>query len=630
MRALFSVLALGTVAAFAVRLLLHASGGPAPHLPPVPAVPLALALLTLGWLAGHVVRQFWAGASTGWADGGALLALGVHVALAPGPREGVPLDGVPLLYALLDVWALQGRARRTAVRTVLGGAVLLGAAAVHARLSGQPAVPLLAPQMLGHLLGLACTAFTLHVLARTLPLHDEAAARERALRAAAGLLSEASSRETVEAAALAAAEALLAPSRVHCVGLLRPMPAGGFLAVALQKPPHTEPPAEGRGADSDGPQGGGTLLECGRLEVDGLVRGPAPMRLAGLARRAFGLPPRGPPLHLFPLDTAGEAQGALVVEGLLASDARAAAETLAANVALALRALEHSEARFRSLVQHASDLILVVDAGGALRYASPSLERLLGHLPEHLEGVPLSVLLEPAAAEEAQGLLARAAQGAPLPPRTSWRLRHRDGTWCDVELLCTNLLGDPHVRGLVLNGRDVRERTRLEQQLTHLAYHDPLTGLGNRALFRKCVETALGRAPAAAPPPAVLYLDLDDFKAVNDRLGHAAGDQLLFTVAERMRRALRSTDLAARLGGDEFAVLLEGLSADEVAGVAARLLQSVQAPLTLEGREVRVGASVGVAVASPGTSVDGLLRQADGAMYAAKGGGKGRLSLASG
>jgi diguanylate cyclase (GGDEF)-like protein len=166
-------------------------------------------------------------------------------------------------------------------------------------------------------------------------------------------------------------------------------------------------------------------------------------------------------------------------------------------------------------------------------------------------------------------------------------------------------------------------------QLEHRAFHDGLTGLPNRVLFRERVGHALSRRSQAGTPLALLFIDLDDFKTVNDQLGHAAGDDLLAAVAGRLTTCVRGEDTVARLGGDEFAILLEQSSSHEVAvRVAGRILEAMRPPFSLEGRQVQVGASVGVTV-SGATEVDQVLREADAAMYTAKAHGKGRYELAS-
>jgi diguanylate cyclase (GGDEF)-like protein len=217
--------------------------------------------------------------------------------------------------------------------------------------------------------------------------------------------------------------------------------------------------------------------------------------------------------------------------------------------------------------------------------------------------------------------------------------------------LCTNLVHDPAVGGIVINGRDVSEHKALEAELTRQAYHDSLTGLVNRARFRTLVEEALhraakgvtsaGDAAAERSSLAVLYIDLDDFKPVNDALGHRAGDRVLAVVTERLRDATRGSDIVARLGGDEFAILLEQVrDADEAAAVARRVLARVQQPIAvdrgMDSTTVVVGASIGIACLTPGRSDDqpdggceSLLHDADEAMYAAKAQGGRRYVVAA-
>jgi diguanylate cyclase (GGDEF)-like protein len=206
-----------------------------------------------------------------------------------------------------------------------------------------------------------------------------------------------------------------------------------------------------------------------------------------------------------------------------------------------------------------------------------------------------------------------------------WRFRQRDGSWRATEILATNLQGDPAVRGVVLNTRDVSERKRLEEQLTHQAFHDPLTGLANRALFRDRVSHALALAQRQGHPITVLFLDLDDFKRVNDSLGHAEGDRLLISAGERFLCCARAADSVARLGGDEFAILMEHVAgSDGRAELLDRLQSAMAHPFTLSGNLVQVSVSIGVAAAGPADTADDLLRNADVAMYVAKRRGKGR------
>ncbi len=284
------------------------------------------------------------------------------------------------------------------------------------------------------------------------------------------------------------------------------------------------------------------------------------------------------------------------------------------------------DARFRSLVQNALDLITVVDASHRISYQSPSIARLFGHQPSELEGLALSELVHPDDASRVQLFLHRTiAEGGTLAT-VNWRMWHRDGSWRSVESIGMNLLHDASVRGIVLNTRDVSERTALEAELTHQAFHDPLTGLANRALLRDRTGHALSRSQRhGQAPQALLFLDLDNFKMVNDSLGHAAGDSLLVEAARRLLACVRSSDTAARLGGDEFAVFIED-PADEAActEVAERIIAALARPFSIGRREVFVGASLGIATARDGDGADGLLRNADMAMYLAKTRGKGR------
>jgi diguanylate cyclase (GGDEF)-like protein/PAS domain S-box-containing protein len=315
----------------------------------------------------------------------------------------------------------------------------------------------------------------------------------------------------------------------------------------------------------------------------------------------------------------GLAIGALLVTGLVVLR-----QLLTVRENLRLLA-EHSarqnEARFRSLVQHSSDVIIVARADGAVRFVSPSASRVFGYDPGEMLRLSISELLHPDDRERATTFFRSAAQSPGVSGPVEWRFRQPDGSWLHAEILATNLLHDTTVKGVVLNTRDVSERRRLEEQLTHQAFHDPLTGLANRALFRDRVSHALALAQRRGSPVTVLYLDLDDFKNVNDSLGHAEGDRLLIAVAERFLACARTADTVARLGGDEFAILIEGGEGGE--GLPERLAAAMSHPFSLSGNQLRVTASIGVASATPGDTADDLLRNADMAMYAAKRHGKG-------
>ncbi|KAA0233186.1 MAG: hypothetical protein JJLCMIEE_02781 [Acidimicrobiales bacterium] len=295
---------------------------------------------------------------------------------------------------------------------------------------------------------------------------------------------------------------------------------------------------------------------------------------------------------------------------------------------LAEQRLARSEARFRALVQNSSDLVAVVDEDGFFTYLSPAVESMLGYKPENLVGTAVLELLRE---EDVRRIntVAESIGGDPIEQRTvEVVVRDSEDGWHNVEVTISDLRRDPAVGGLVLNARDITRRVALEHDLRHRALHDELTGLGNRAMLTKQVRRALeyGKDLRAI---AVLFVDLDDFKEINDSLGHDAGDKLLCSVADRVRSTLRVNDVAARIGGDEFAVLIgDALGEAEVVAVGERLISSIRQPHDINGREIAIGASIGVAFDHDrSSSADVLLRNADVAMYLAKDRGKGRVEV---
>ncbi len=297
-------------------------------------------------------------------------------------------------------------------------------------------------------------------------------------------------------------------------------------------------------------------------------------------------------------------------------------KTLLAN---AQRSLERrSEHRLRALIEHAGDVISVLDSDLRVRWQSPSVTRLLGFDPERALGRRAIELVHPEDGLEVERLL-RATSHRSGAVTLSTRSRHASGEWRHLEVIADNRLDDPAVEGIVLSMRDVTSRKALEDELRHQAFHDALTGLANRALFEDHLVQALARARRHREPVAVLFLDLDDFKTINDSLGHQAGDELLRAVAIRIAGVVRAHDTAARLGGDEFAVLAEigGDDDDGARTIAARLLEAVADPFAVAGRELRVSVSIGLAWSDGSIGVKELMRDADTAMYAAKDGGKG-------
>jgi len=321
--------------------------------------------------------------------------------------------------------------------------------------------------------------------------------------------------------------------------------------------------------------------------------------------------------------------GAVLITLLTVRQALALREnySLASELGSRTAELRSSEARFRSLVQNSSDAILVVDVNGKVSYVSPSADRVLGipfgEMVEH----DLQSYTHPDDREGVTRALADAT-GLTQQPRLEFRVRDAAGNWRHLEARPSDLLEDPNVTGIVLNTRDVTERHELEEQLRYQAFHDPLTGLANRARFRDRLEFALARAERQNSSVAIVFLDLDDFKDVNDTLGHHVGDLLLVEVARRLHLALRATDTPARLGGDEFAVLLEGDISEALAQrVGRRIIEAIAAPMTIEGTGMTLHASMGIAIGDSSTQAANLLRQADIAMYRAKSTGKADLAI---
>jgi diguanylate cyclase (GGDEF)-like protein/PAS domain S-box-containing protein len=281
--------------------------------------------------------------------------------------------------------------------------------------------------------------------------------------------------------------------------------------------------------------------------------------------------------------------------------------------------LQRSEERFRSLVRNASDVVAVLGADGVIKYQSPAAERVLGRSPDEAIGRPAAEAIHPDDRAAVERRLNEVASVDGAEATFEFRARHNDGSYRMLEAIAKNLLDDPAVGGVVVNYRDITERKALEEQLRHQAFHDVLTGLANRSLFRDRLAHALARASRGALPTAVLYLDIDDFKAVNDRLGHAEGDRLLVLVGERLVAATRAGDTVARLGGDEFAVIVEETDPAEAQAAADRILKTLADPFDLDGRETAVRGSIGIAIHDvDGGDADELLRRADIAMYAAK------------
>jgi diguanylate cyclase (GGDEF)-like protein/PAS domain S-box-containing protein len=287
--------------------------------------------------------------------------------------------------------------------------------------------------------------------------------------------------------------------------------------------------------------------------------------------------------------------------------------------------LRASEERFRALVQNASDLIAILDRRGTVLYESPSHWRLLGYEPEDHLGKSILDLVHATDRPLVEESLRQLADAPGEALAMEYRLQDSKGVWRVIESMAANLLEHPAVEGIVLNSHDITDRKNAEEQLLHDALHDELTGLPNRVLFMDRLRRAMERLKREPDRlTAVLFLDLDQFKIVNDSLGHLVGDELLIQISGSLASALRPTDTIARVGGDEFAILLEGgRDVSDAVRVADRIHDRLVAPINLGGHEVFVTASIGIAVCTPEYDrPEDLLRDADTAMYRAKASGR--------
>jgi PAS domain S-box-containing protein len=312
------------------------------------------------------------------------------------------------------------------------------------------------------------------------------------------------------------------------------------------------------------------------------------------------------------------------------------------------RVLLRNEERFRSLSENSFDIVAITDRAGRLTYLSSSVEGILGFSPSTARNKEFITLVHPEDVTLARSWLQDAVQSSGKPVPVELRLQHAKSGWIQAEAVARNLLDDPNIQGLVVNCRDISARKTAEERLTHNAFHDVLTNLPNRALFLDRLRRAFYHAKRHPEYKfAVLFIDLDNFKIVNDSLGHTSGDQLITAVADRLVHALRyeegvsrsktrvgperppGDDTLARFGGDEFTVLLVDIEHPRNAlRVGERIHEFMAAPFILSGQEVFATASIGIATNdAPCNMPEDLLRAADTAMYRAKTSGKGRCEV---
>lgn len=302
------------------------------------------------------------------------------------------------------------------------------------------------------------------------------------------------------------------------------------------------------------------------------------------------------------------------------------AQRLIQEVEAAHTRTELSKQRHRAIAAHSADAVLILDGSGYVTEGSGDVQRLLGVDGEDLNDLHVTDALKGSEPGAVGDIISMVTHAPDAGLEVELQVQHPDGRDRWLATRVVNLLGDEAVSGIVMHLQDVTDKKRAEEELVHRAFHDSLTGLANRPLFVDRIEQALRRRERAGTAPSVLFLDIDGFKSVNDRFGHAAGDILLKEVGARLERATRGADTIGRLGGDEFAVLIEDSGrGDEAQGTAERILSSLTLPAELDGRLITVSASIGVALAGAEATATSLLRNADIAMYRAKAGGKARV-----
>ena len=293
------------------------------------------------------------------------------------------------------------------------------------------------------------------------------------------------------------------------------------------------------------------------------------------------------------------------------------------------RALRDSEARYRLMAENSTDIISRTTTSGIILYASDACRRLLGYDPSELVGRSIYELMSADDREETRHLSFMINEATPTT--YSYRLLRKDGTavWFETTSRSVRNPVTNEVDEFISVSRDITERKLVEEQIEHQAYHDALTGLPNRRLFRDRLTIALAHARRLDTPVAVVFLDLDRFKDVNDTLGHSFGDELLKAVAIRLKTALRQEDSIARMGGDEFTILIANLKTpDDALKIGQKILDVVAQPMRIEGNEVFITTSIGIALfPSDGDTAEALLKNADHAMYRAKEAGPNLVQL---
>ncbi|GIF05960.1 putative bifunctional diguanylate cyclase/phosphodiesterase [Actinoplanes siamensis] len=562
-------------------------------------------LIRLALVPGRLVASgYWLGAGTG-----AMLV--ADVARASGYGQ-FALYATAAMAALIPSMAeLTRRSAAPAAETSRGRLALLAVAALAAPTvligkmfqDGQ-----VAGLFLVAVLSLLMLMLVLARMAGIMTSHRQAVTRERALREASAALVSAADAEAVGLAVRTTVAQLL-PGDV---------PHGVVLAISIAQDEPMSPEAAAQAAVDRATGTAARLVQT--RDVDWAVS----VRLTQFAETLRC------PMVLQDRPTGDPLVGVLHVgaPGWALRELQRSVEVLAGQVALALEriALSHevnqrnSEAYFRTLILNTADVITILDEEDRIRYASPSALGVFGADPT---GVRLPDVIHPGDRERLDGVLAAVRGGDLGEQQLDFRAVNARGTDLLLELHCRDLRADRSVAGLVITMRDVTERRKLENELIHQAFHDAMTGLANRVLFHDRLEHALARSARDGSVVGVLFIDLDDFKIVNDTLGHAVGDQLLIEVANRIAGSLRADDTAARLGGDEFAALIENVRDPlAVEDTANRILTALASPIETDAKPLYAMTSIGITTTLEATDGDELLRQADLALYVAKGAGK--------
>ncbi|QMU77159.1 EAL domain-containing protein [Streptacidiphilus sp. PB12-B1b] len=459
----------------------------------------------------------------------------------------------------------------------------------------------------------------LYRLAGVAETHRRALTRERALRGAVASLGAAGEVSAVSTAVQQAMNALVGDSpRHHAVLALR---SGDRLSLtrAADGSPIAAQPQTSALVHAQAEGGRTRLLGVDALGAE-LTAHFRPVRSAlvcPLAAREQSAPD---PL-IGALIVAGDERDLLVLRDsltTLATQGALAVERIALSQEVSRR---NSEAYFRTLVQNASDVILILDEENRIKYASPSARQVLGS--GTLAGSRLADLIPPQESGTVSRALSQMRMRDEPDRREHWQMLRTDRATIEVEVRCSDLRREATVAGLVLTLRDVTEQRQLERELTHRAFHDSLTGLANRVLFQERVNHALTQSQREGTVVGVLFVDVDDFKVVNDTQGHPVGDELLVAISLRLSTAVRVSDTAARIGGDEFALLVEDpMTPRDLEIFADHVLDVFAEPFRLSVGPVSVNASVGIATTEDSYDSVELLTHADLALYEAKTAGK--------